>query len=150
MTPRAYKQGIYEALRSLGFIKRGNSLYRDQQNVLLLLSVEGGKSHRWYINLGFWLKSLGETTTDRVEKTHIYIRLERLFPMYRDIILASSALGEPDQPIGYERLIELLLTEIDRKLRSLSTEEGLKAALREGRFSHAISLPEARKYLEHL
>lgn len=150
MTPLAFRQGIYGALQSLGFKKRGKSVYRDQERVLVLVSVEGGKSSRWYIDVGFWLKSLGETTTDRHEKTHIYIRLERLFPMYRDIILAACALGAPDQPIGYKRLLELLPTEIDGRLRSIGTEDGLKIALRDSHFSHALSLPEARKYLEQL
>lgn len=122
MTPEDFKRGIYGALQSLGFKKRGKSVYRDQENVMVLVSIE--KASRWYIDVGFWLKSLGgEITTDRHEKTHIYMRLDRIFPVHRDIIRAACDLGASDQLIGYTRLLELLPTVMDGKLRSMGSDD---------------------------
>jgi hypothetical protein len=69
--------------------------------------------------------------------------LGRSFP----IILTASATGEIEQPQMHEKLLDLLRGPIDHSLASLASPDGLRDALRAGRFNQCLVTKEVRKYL---
>jgi hypothetical protein len=97
--------------------------------------------------VGFWLNALGRDLPDRVERTHLYYRLERLVPEIREVILSAGAGSEPAQPDALEQLIELLTSRIDAVLRDLATVDGLRAAIDKGRLRDGLVKSQARDYL---
>lgn len=77
----------------------------------------------------------------------MYFRLERLFPEHRESIALAGALGDPSQPMAFERLGLLLQGELDRGLRALGTEDGLREAMMAGRLNQGLVRKDAREYL---
>lgn len=148
MNALAFKKGLERVLLSIGFERTGKSLHRVGSGAATMVTFEKGFGSQWFINVGFWLYALGNEPPDRVEQTHLYFRLERLVPNFRERLLEAGALDEPNQPQAYEELCELLANDIDSALRVLGTEAGLRAALQEGRLTHGLVRKEARVYLE--
>jgi hypothetical protein len=147
MTTSSFRKGLERAWLAAGFHRAGKSYRRDGSTAATLLSAEKGFGSQWFISVGFWLMGLGADVPDRVERTHMYFRLERLFPEFRETILAAGALGEPEQPESFEQLLHLLAGPIDAALRALGTEEGLRAAINSDRLCQGLIRKEAREYL---
>lgn len=148
MISSTFKKEITRALVNLGFEQQGTSLRRDQDGVSLLLSFDKAFGNQWCINVGFWLHEFGSLMTDRVEQTHIYLRLERLVPALRETILAAGDLDDPSQPHAFEMLLDRIGAEIDPMLRILGTEAGLREAVRSYRLSQGLVRKEVRQFLE--
>jgi hypothetical protein len=147
MASSAFRQGIFAVLKKQGFQKTGPSMRREQERVTVLVGADKGLGKQWYLYVGFWLEALGQLDTDRVWRTHLYLRLERLLPSYRDIILAAGDMDASDQQRGYNALLELLAGDADARLRSLGSEQGLRNALLAGELTQSLSTPEVRRYL---
>ncbi len=82
-----------------------------------------------------------------VEQTHLYHRLENLFPDHGETITLAGALHDPKQAASFEGFSRLLLGEFHRELRVLGTEEGLRNALSQGRLARGLIRTEAREWL---
>jgi hypothetical protein len=148
MNAATFKKGLSQALLGLGFKTAGRSLRSDQTDVSILVSFEKGFANQWFITVGFWLQALGPVATDRVERTHLYFRLERLLPEFREIVLSAGALDDPNQPAAYDSLKSMLATEGSSVMRGLGTEAGLRRALQSSRLSQGFVGKEARQFLE--
>jgi len=161
MTSTEFKKGLERVLRSLGFQRAGKALARSGIRVLTLVALQKSNfGDQWWINIGFWLEQLGGHAPDRVELSHLYYRLESLFPEHRETILVAGDLDEPEQPIilvgdakardqrkAYEQLLELFTGRIDAELRVLGTEEGLRKGMRDGKLKNGLVRKEARAWL---
>lgn len=73
------KDILNEELKLLGFKKKGARWYRDNEDVI---SVVGLQKSQWgdqhYINLGIWVKLLGDVDFPEVKDCHIQCRLENV------------------------------------------------------------------------
>jgi hypothetical protein len=98
--------------------------------------------------VGFWLHALGTLETDHVERTHLYFRLERLFPEFQEVILCAGDLDDPNQPAAFDLLKATLATEGDGTIQNLGTEAGLRRALQSSRLNHGFVRQEARQFLD--
>ena len=83
-----------------------------------------------------------------MERTHLYFRLERLLPQFREVVLSAGDLDDPNQPAAYDLLKDTLATEGDATIQDLGTEAGLRRALKSSRLTHGLVRKEARKLLE--
>jgi hypothetical protein len=147
MDSRAFKSGLERVLLLMGFEKKGRALERSDSGVSTLIACSKGFGEQWSIDVGFWLEALGQDRPDRVEQAHLYFRLERLVPEYRETILLAGALNDADQPAAYKKMLELLPS-IDSGLRIMGTEAGLRTAMAEGRLGNGLVRKEARAYLD--
>lgn len=147
MTGAEYKRGVYGALQRAGFAKQRHALHAPGEGATVLVNAENGFGDQWFINAGFCLHRLDSAPVERVEKTHMYFRLERLFPAHRELILTASAIDDPGQPAAYPLLLDLLATEIGAGLRALGTEQSLIGAYRAGRLSQGLVLRGAREMI---
>ena len=148
MNTQTFKKGLSQILIGLGFKTVGKSLRRDQSDVSILVSFEKGFENQWFITVGFWLHGLATLTTDRVERTHLYFRLERLLPEFREVVLSAGDLDDPNQPAAYDLLKTTLAAEGDTMMRNLGTEAGLRRALQSSKLSQGMVRKEARQFLE--
>jgi hypothetical protein len=147
MNAASFKSNIEQVLVSAGFERHEKSLRRYESCVWTLVGIEKGFGPQWHINVGFWLEALDGKCTARVEQSHLYFRLERVFPEHRETITLAGALGDSNQPEAYAALLALLQGDIDRQLRALGTEAGLRAALTAGRLIQGLITKGAREHL---
>ena len=93
------------------------------------------------------MHALGGGAPKLVEHAHCYFRLERLFPEYRETILGAGALQEADQIKIYRQFLVILAESIDRRLRTLGTEEGLRQEFSAGKLRGGLLTKEGREFL---
>lgn len=148
MTGAEYKRGIHSAFKRAGFAKQRYALHAPGDGATVLVNAEKGVGDQWFIHAGFCLDRLDPTPVERVERTHMYFRLERLFPAHRELILTASALDDPGQPVAYPLLLDILAAEIGAGLRALGTEPAIIAAYRAGRLSQGMVLGIARAFID--
>lgn len=114
-----------------------------------MIVAEAGFGKQWFISVGFWVDALGGVRPDRVERTHLYFRLERLLPEHRYIILGAGMLDNAEQPQEYEQFLTLLAEAAEGRLRALGTEVGLRDAMKKGQLVHdGLVRHEARDWLQ--
>ncbi|MDC3960076.1 hypothetical protein [Polyangium jinanense] len=147
MNDHTFKTGVERALLSAGFERHGKLLRRHDSSVWTLVGTEKGFGQQWHINVGFWLEALGAACPAQVEKTHLYFRLERLFPEHHETIASAGALDDQKQSEAFGKLNALLVGEIERGLRALGTEAGLRSAMAAGRLTQGLITKEAREHL---
>lgn len=148
MNASTFKKGLVEVLTSNGFVRFGKSLRRDDKNVTILISFENGFGQQWFINVGFWLIEIGDLVPEIVQKSHLYFRIERLFPENREIILTAGALDDVQQPIAFNELEHLLRDKLISSICKLASKENLKSALSDGRLAGiGLITKEARECL---
>lgn len=142
-----FRQGVELALTSVGFERVEKSYRLRSKDVTILMGLQKEHGRQWFVNVGFWLHSLGASCPNRTELTHLYFRLERLFPEYRETIHAAGALGDIEQPAAFRELLSLLEGPIGSSLQGLASEVALRKALTEGRLAHGLIRGEARERL---
>jgi hypothetical protein len=147
MDGRAFREGVETVLRPHGFARSGKVLARSDDDVSTLVRTAKGFGRQWHVDVGFWLEGLSGTRPDRVERCHLYYRLERLLADQHETIALAGALGEPGQEAAYGRLLEVLGDAAGRELRELGTEGGLRSAMADGRLDRGVVTREAREYL---
>lgn len=147
MTGPRFKRELAQSLVSGGFRLQGNSLLWHGSRVLVIVSAAKGFGDLWHVDVGFWLSDLAEGEPESTHKSHLYFRLERLFPECRDTIVSAGSLGEEGQRAAFGLLSELLQGRIADELRELGSAPALSAAFRRGRLSNGIVTKEARAYL---
>lgn len=146
MTKADYKKGVDHTLTSTGFTKVGKLYCYTGAGVRVLLSVqmlEHGK--QFFVNVGFWLTRFGPVHPSRVELTHLYFRLERIFPEYRETILCAGKLDDEMQPQAFGKFLELLGTKMASRLAELADEPKLRHAFKEGWLERGLIRKEARE-----
>ena len=148
MTGAEYKRGVYGAFRRAGFAKQRYALHAPGDGTTIVVNAEKGFGDQWFINAGFCLHRMDPTPVERVERTHMYFRLERLFPAHRELILTASALEDPEQPAAYPLLLDMLATEIGSGLRALGTEQAIIEAYRAGSLNQGLVLGTTRAFIE--
>lgn len=100
-----------------------------------------------FINVGFIIHAIDNIDTSKVEKSHLYFRLERIFPEYGDIITSASEYSEVDFDNKIISFINLIESVLARKLCDLTEFGTLKQAYSSGLFINGVVTPAARKYL---
>jgi hypothetical protein len=120
-----------------GMTKRSQSWYRATDEVISVLNLQKSRwSLKYYVNIGWWLRVLGDAAFPKEYETHVKIRLDDLLPDRRAEVTALLDLGRPfDNRRG--RLSELLRSGVWPILESAGSIEGLRALGREGRLKAA-------------
>jgi hypothetical protein len=141
------KEAIANPLEKADFSFRGQTWYINGQDVLIVINLQKSS---WddmnYMNIGFWLKGLGEPSYPSYNHCHLYFRLERLFPEQSELILTSCSLEKSNI-----RLLVDLSGFIEKSLvpflKECTKEEKLKELMAKGELNNGIVLKEAKQYL---
>ncbi len=142
-----FKRGVETAFTSVGFEKAGGLMRRSTSDVAVMIGFEKGFGDQWFINVGFWLKTLGIPELNRIEMSHMNFRLDRLFPELREMILTAGALEDESQRNSYLNLIEAIHGAIGNRLIELDSEAALRAAFEAGHLADGLIRKEAREVL---
>lgn len=70
---------IAQPLKALGFTKKSNNWWRQSQDAVQVLSIQKSPfGERIYVNLGIYLKALGNETAPPERRCHVQVRLEQI------------------------------------------------------------------------
>lgn len=84
---------LHAPLKTAGFKKRSLSWYLDGKDTIIVVTLQRSDwSKFYYINIGIWLKALGNELFPKHYKCPMDWRVERLFPKKRKLIISSCDL----------------------------------------------------------
>ena len=112
---------IHAALRPGGFTAKGRTWWRTRDLAIQVVNLQRGFAETLYVNLGVYVRELGEERLPREEQCHIRARLERVCPNELFEPVRSLEASLPPSPQALEALTLHGLEWLDR----LSTRAGL-------------------------
>jgi hypothetical protein len=142
-----FKANLFRALRQHGFAPSGQLMRFFEDDIVTLVEAQKGFGSQWFVNVGFWLRRLGTLEPKRIERTHLYFRLERLFPEHREVILGAGDMSDTAQSEAHSALVRLIDRDIASELKVLGTEQGLVEAYGAGRLNAGLVTQAARQVL---
>jgi hypothetical protein len=151
MKATTFKERVFSAFRDSGFSPRSGMVERESGFATVVIGVERGFGNQCFINVGFVLAALSSPdSVRRVQDAHLYFRLERLFPEYREQILTAGSLDEAGQEEALDGLLQSVRTEISASLGILQQTEGLARAHKTGQLKGGLVCAAARGLLDTL
>ncbi len=146
---KTFKKSVGRPLENAGFIKKGQSWYLDGKDTLVVFNLEKrdmGFDCRYDINVGFWLKALGEPVFPSYNHCHLYYRIERLFPEQQNLILTGCSLDQNSSQ-DLEALTQFIENRAIQFLRECTHEEKIRALFAQGVLENGFVKLEVRWYL---
>lgn len=146
---KAFLQSVSSPLTEAGLQKKGKSWYLDGKELLVVVNFEYHNlilDHQYAINIGFWLKALGNPNYPSYNHCHLYYRVERLFPEHREFLLTSSSLLETDVELVSE-LTKFIDDTLIPFLRECTQEKKLREMMALGLLNGGLVRKEAWWYL---
>jgi len=78
-TQKVLEQAIARVLRPLGYTRRGSTWHRVRDEVVSVVNLQKSQwGEDWYLNLGVYLKSVGDEARPPEARCHIRCRAESL------------------------------------------------------------------------
>lgn len=139
-----------KTLRDQGFKKASGSWYSDRPETVLVANLQKSQyGSSYYINLGVWLKAIGEVAAPKEHHCHVRIRLESIVSeRFREALdLENPAMDEESR-----RMIIAtgIIDEAIPWLEACSSIDGIRRMLDEGRLSKAMVHREIRNIVGNL
>lgn len=123
--------------KAAGMTKQSGSWYRASDEVITVLNLQKSQySLSYYINVGWWLRALGDAKFPKEHELHVRIRLDALLPDEAEEVKALLDLERPVENRA-DRLREVLQSELRPILGHTGSVEGLRALRRESRLKAA-------------
>lgn len=143
-----FKKVFAKALQNEGFCKKGSTWYLDGAEVTVVLNLQhSDHGEYFYINVGFWLKSLGDNSFPKENHCHVRLRLPSIFVSAQFLIEKVCSL-EYGTTEDLDQFVNFFEKEAIPFLRSICTEEQLARKIDSGLFKHALMLKIAKEKLE--
>jgi hypothetical protein len=125
--------------KSAEMLKQSGTWYRNTDDVIQAMNLQKSQyGPSYYVNLGWWLRSLGDAKFPKDHQWHIGIRLESLAGTRADEVKAlmdlESGISEKERGRQLQELFESELRPVLDRTRSV---DGLRALRREGRLKAA-------------
>lgn len=144
---KSFKNAISVPFKEAGFISKGQSWYLNGKDAVIVTNLQKSNwSNSYYINVGVWLKALGDLVFPQYNNCHLGFRAEALFPEKRNLILVSCDLEKTNTELltDLSGFIESLLIPF---LRECSNANKLKEFMRQGLLDKGLVRIEAKQYL---
>jgi len=144
---KTFKKTFAAPLEKAGFVKRGQTWYLDGKDVLIAINLQKSNwSELYYVNIGFWLKGLGEATFPEFYDCHLHYRIHDFFPEKSDLIFASCSLDEStlEKLDEFSRFME---DELIPFLKECTDVQKLRELMALGKLDKGLIRKEARQYL---
>jgi len=124
---------------SAGMLKHSGTWYRSTDNVIQAVNLQKSQyGPSYYINIGWWLRSLGDVKFPKDDEWHIGIRLESLLALRAEEV---NSLLDLDSEISdaerSQRLRDLLEADLRPAVDRTTSVDGLRALRREGKLKAA-------------
>ena len=128
--PTILAEAIGKPLKHVGFKKKTDTWYLDCDDTITVLNLQKSSyGPKYYINIGIWLKCIGEADMPRTSKCHIQFRWESLIPQDEkqlELLLDLDNRLISDQDRAYE-ISKMLETYFAPFLSNATSIEGLRS-----------------------
>jgi len=146
---KIFKKAFSAPFDKAGFLKKGQSWFFDGADSIIVVTLEKCDwDELYYVDVGFWLKELGQALFPLYYHCHIYERLEFLFPEKRELILTSCDLEKSDADLLID-LSEFILEDVIPFLKGCTNIKKLSELFNMGVFRNSYINFLARKYLSN-
>jgi hypothetical protein len=143
-----WKSDFGAALSDLGFERISRIYVFTGRDAAILSATERGFGKQYHFSFGIWIFDLANNIAvpDRIEHTHMYFRLERLFPDAWETIVKAGETHDPKHLEALEDLCSLLRGDLGFRICDLATIGGLRRSIQSGLLDKGLVRWEARKY----
>jgi hypothetical protein len=133
---------ITSSLKASGFIKKARTWWRYGPDVIQVLNLQKSPyGDNLYVNLGIYVKSLGEEQKPPENRCHVQVRLDRVaHSEHQQCVVAATAGGVPVQA-----LIDAVLVDGVAWLDDLATLSGIRRFLESGGSEKGLVFHEVAK-----
>ncbi len=148
----AVQSGFDRFGRTTGLQKRSGAWYRLCDEVIAVVDLQKSQyGPQYYVNLGFWLRQLGDEVYLRRERCHISVRLEVLLASERRRVARLFDLDEdiPEEGRASE-IVRVLSEQIVPLLDEGCTLNGLRSLVADGTLRGAAIRGAAQQILADL
>lgn len=144
---KTFKKEISAPLEAAGFAKKGQSWYLDGNDSLIGFQIRKSDwEDRYYIDIGIWLKALGDVLGRGEYDWHLSHRLESLFPEERLMIRQGLAIEQGREEF-VEKLADFIRIRVVPFLLECTNEDKLRAYMLAGRFRSGFVRKDAKSYM---
>lgn len=147
MDKKTFKKSIAAVCEQASFIKNGQSWYRYGKDTIGVINLQKSDwGNFYYINLGIWLKGIGDEKFPKENHCQIRGRAEGLFPEARELVSRGCSLEESD-PEYITQLSVFLRDQLIPFLEEAMDIEKLRSLIQEGRWRSGSITGDARRFL---
>ena len=146
---KTFKKSVALPLEQAGFIKKGQSWYLDGKDALIVFNMEKidmFSNEQYVFNVGIWLKAFGIPLFPTYNNCHLYYRVERLLPEFRELILNGGALERSNTQLLSE-FVSFISSTLIPFLYGCTNEDNLRGMMSDNRLNMGFVRIEAREYL---
>lgn len=98
---KTISDAVHQELKPIGAKRKSLTWRLHGREVISVLNLQRSQySPGFYLNVGFWIRQLGDTDTPRCEQCHVQARAEEIWPDYRDEINAILAIENTEQSLA--------------------------------------------------
>lgn len=112
------------------FARRGTTLYRDQEESVAVVTLQGSAyGGRYYLNVGVWLKALGGSDAPTVHQCHLQARLADMRPAPDDdergeaFLIRDSDLSDEERRSQFRDVLDSVVAPTLQRTRLLTDLE---------------------------
>jgi hypothetical protein len=142
-----FKKCIATVLKTSGFSKKGRqSWYLHGKDSVIVFNLQKSNwDEMYYMNIGIWLKVLGEAAFPLHNHCHLQYRVESLFPKQRETIITSCSLEESSIE-HLESLSIFIENQLIPFLQECTNENKLKELFSQGALDNGLVMLAARQH----
>lgn len=139
-----------DALKEAGFHKKSGTWYLEKEQVVLVANLQKSRwGEQYYINLGIWLKPLGEKKFPKEHECHIRLRARSLPAIDDDFFdqtfdLENTTLTAEERS---ERIRSVMREIVIPFLNRCGSVSGIKEEFQKGQLANAMIRAEAKNVI---
>lgn len=144
------KAAFNQALKEADFHKKSGTWYLEKEEVVLVANLQKSQwGLQYYLNLGIWLKRLGEKKFPKEHECHIRLRAESLPAIEDDFInqaldLENTTLKPEER---YERISAFMRIAVSPFFARCGSVSGINEDFQQGHLSNAMIRMDAKELL---
>ena len=145
---KIFKKAFSAPLEKAGFTKKGQTWYLDGRDTIVVVNLQKSNySEDYYVNVGIWLKALGDASFPQVEYCQLNYRMENLFPDQLTLIRQGCSLAYSDAEL-LTGLSDFLAEKFIPFAQSCTDDHHIRELFAQGDLKRGLIFMEARKYLQ--
>lgn len=144
---KVFKKAIADPFERVAYVKRGHSWYLDGEDSVIVVNLQKSDfGEEYFMNIGIWIKTLGQALFPKQNQCHLSCRVERLFPEDQEMIWNGLSLDKANLQALLD-LSEFISLKLIPFLNDCTQKHKLTEFMTLGRFKSGLISKEARDYL---
>lgn len=144
---KTFKKTFAQPFEKASFRRTGQSWYLQGKDINGVVNLQKSNySELYFVNVDFWLNSLGEFSLPFKEMPHLHYRAEGLFPDQRELILLACSLEDSNLQL-LSQFVVFLAEQLVPFVVACQDENYVRTLLANGRLEDGPVTYKARVHL---